>query len=133
MTKQRTNSLRRIALLQEQICNLKKWRVAHLESERQTLSQAHVEVMAAMERDLASFGPLAVAATRRLRTLEKEMAMTALERQSQERQLIAHTIRSKMIDQVIEAADAQQRSQDERKELSDIIESWQMLKTSSPG
>ena len=130
--KTRVEALRRIARLQQQMQDLANWRLATLGRERAALAQSHREMIEAAGRGLASTGPLAVAATRRIRAVERQLDAAATDLAALATLAIDQAARAKLAARARSAADADHRAQRERKELSALIErSLSVAKASS--
>jgi S-methylmethionine-dependent homocysteine/selenocysteine methylase len=120
--KKRLDGLRRIERVQRQLNDLATWRLAALVRARESLEDNHREMLEAVGRDIASYGPLAVAATRRIRAIERQIDQAAAEHKSQSRAALDQAARAKLADQAVGAADARYRAQRERKDLAELIE-----------
>jgi hypothetical protein len=131
--KRRIESLKRMADLQQRMSDLKKWRLAQLEAEKRALGEAHLETIAALDRELAAFGPLAAVATRRARRLEKDIAAAATACEAHKMQVLEQAARSSAIDHVVRSADARQKDHEARAELTEIVDGWLASRGSSSG
>ena len=120
--KKRLDGLRRIERVQRQLNDLATWRLAALARARDSLEDSHREMLDAVGRDIASYGPLAVAATRRIRAIERQIDQAAAEHKNQATAALDQAARAKLADRAVGAADARYRAQLERKDLAELIE-----------
>ncbi len=127
--KERMDRLRRIEQLQKQMHNLAVWRLASVAREREKLTQDHCEMIEAMGEGLMAYGGLAAAGARRVRALERDLAVTRTLEVNLERQTIEQGARAKMADQAAGAARNEYRDARDKKSLEDLIAST--LSTSS--
>ena len=79
---------------------------------------------------LLQFGGAASAATRRIRSIELEMASARTEYEAQSKSSQSHGARSRMAERAVETAQGHYRQELEKKSLSELIE-WSLQATNS--
>jgi hypothetical protein len=120
--KKRLNSLEKISQLQAKLHDLTVWRLAAIEQQRGALETAERAMIEAMDRDVIGHGALAAAATRRLRSIGKEIATAKANCEAQSRRVVEQAARVKIAERLFDDADAEYRAKKERKDLGDLIE-----------
>jgi hypothetical protein len=120
--KKRLESLEKISLLQSKLHDLNKWRLAEIEQKRQQLEDTQRAMIEAIDRDAIAQGALAAAASRRLRAIDRQIATTKAAYEAQSRRTLDQGARAKVAERLVQSVDAEYRAQNERKELSDLIE-----------
>lgn len=130
--KKRLKSLEKIERVQRQMHELAVWRLTALARERDDLTENHLAMLDATQNGVAAYGNLAAAAMRRIRALEREIAVAAAEYEAQTRRALDQGTRAKLADRARESVDARYRDQEQRKELAELVErSLQNPKSSS--
>jgi hypothetical protein len=129
--KSKLDKLTRIDKLQRRLHNLSLWRLIALGHARDRLTGAHVEMLDALGTGLFAFGDPAAAATRRIRALEREIAVVQAGYAEQAKLTLEHGVRSKVADVARESASAQYRADAERRNLAELID-WS-LRHAHPG
>ena len=120
--KKRLDGLKRIERVQRQLYDLANWRLAALTRAQELLVRNHREMIEAVGRDLASHGPLAAAATRRIRAIEQQIELSVTDHRTQSKAAIGSAARAKLADLAMSAADARHREQRERKDLTELVD-----------
>lgn len=129
--KTRLDKLTRIDKLQRRLHDLSLWRLIALGRARDRLTSAHLEMLDAVGTELFAFGGPAAAATRRIRALEREIAVAQAGYAEQAKRALDHGVRSRVADVAREAAAAQYRADAERRNLAELID-WS-LRQAHPG
>ena len=120
--KKQLDGLKRIERVQRQMRDLANWRLAAIERARESLVENHREMIEAIGRDLASYGPLAVAATRQIRAIERQIEIAGVNRREQAKAAMDQAARVKLANRAAGAADARCHAQRERKDLAELID-----------
>lgn len=120
--KSRLDKLKRIERLQKQLHDLSVWKLSSLTEQRERLSVAHGEMIQALGEGLLSFGGAAAAATRSIRSLEREIDANAAAHAAQAQQTLAQGARSKMAEQVVDRAQRDHLRESEKKSLAELID-----------
>jgi hypothetical protein len=120
--KKRLEALQKIGRLQKQMHDLAIWRLTALDRAREELAESHRQMLDALASGFLSFGAPALAATRRVRALEKEIAAAAAECETQTKRVLDQGVRAKLADRAYEDAGAEYREQRQRKELAELID-----------
>lgn len=123
--KSKVDKLKRIEALQKRMHDLSRWRLASLARERDALTEAHTQMLQALGEGLMSFGGAAAAGTRRIRSLELEMARADQTYQTQVKETFDRGVRSKTAERALDSAKAEHRQELEKKSLSELIE-WSL-------
>jgi hypothetical protein len=114
--------LARIERLRKSMHEMAKWRQAAAAVEREKLNAAHAEMLEALGEGLMAYGPPAVAGTRRVRGIEREIARAgAVERDLEKRRLEEGRL-AKLADISLSSAREVWRGQVERRSLEELIE-----------
>jgi len=128
--KKRFDKLKQIDRLQRRLHDLSVWRLAALGQQRDQLTNAHLEMLDAVGTGLLAFGRPAAAATRRIRTLEVEIAAAKGAYEEQAKRSLEQGVRSRLADRAREAAAADLRTEVEKRTLSELIE-WSLQRPNS--
>lgn len=80
-------------------------------------------MLAAMDGGAMSYGAPALAATRRIRSLEVKIAAAEAECAAQTKRVFEQGTRAKLADRALDDAEARYRETRERKELAELIDS----------
>lgn len=118
----RLKSLEKISQLQSKLHDLTLWRLAAIDQQRDALEQTQQAMIDAMDRDMIGHGALAAAATRRLRAVDRQIAVAKADYQAQSRRVVDQGARAKLAERLVEGADAEYRARKDRKDLGDLIE-----------
>src|SRR5271167_5088702 len=108
--KTRLDKLKRIDKLQRRLHDLSLWRLIALGRARDQLTSAHLEMLDVVGTELFAFGGPAAAATRRIRALEREIAVAQAGYAEQAKRTLEHGVRSRVADVARETAAAQYRT-----------------------
>ena len=120
--KRRLERLARIERLAQRLSEMAQWRLAEVAREREALTVAHTEMIAALGEGWMAFGPLAIAGTRRIRAIEGELRRTEAEERNLMRQALVEARRAKLAQRVVADADAEAQGAVERRDLENLIE-----------
>jgi len=120
--KQRRKSLTKILLLQEQLHKLSAWKLTALERERAALLEDQKATLEAIGRDAMTHVMMVASANRRLRAIDKQITAVAAQHAAQERLALEQGARTKLAERMVDRFEAKYRAQEERSELSDLIE-----------
>jgi hypothetical protein len=131
--KRQLEKLNRISRLQTQMRDLEKWRLNTLKLEQEALVQAHREMVDLLGGELASFGPVAAVATRRVRSIEQQIEALAEKFETQAERVVDQAARAKLAEKAVEVTSALHCAQEERKDLAELVERWLGQTKSSPG
>jgi len=123
--KKKLDKLKRIEKLQKRLHDLSVWRLAHLAQQREQLATTHSEMIQSLGDGLLQFGGAASAATRRIRSIELEMASARNAFEAQSKTSQSHGARSRLAERAVETAAGQYRQELEKKSLSELIE-WSL-------
>jgi len=115
-------TLARIERLRKRMHEMAQWRLAVVVAEREKLSSAHAEMIEALGDGLMAFGPASVAGTRRLRGIEREMALADVTEKDLEQRTLEEGRLAKLADRCLGAAREALRGQVERRSLEELIE-----------
>jgi hypothetical protein len=121
--------LAKIERLRKRLHEMSVWRLARVQYERRKLSVAHAEMIEALGEDFIAYGPLSQAATRRVRSLESEMAVAHVVEKNLELRTLDEGRQAKLANRALAAAREDLREATERRSLEDLIEAT--LKTPS--
>ena len=105
--------------------DLSRWRLAAMGRERDALSAAHTQMLEALGEGLLSFGGAAAAGTRRIRSLDLEMARADHSYETQAKEAFDRGVRSKTAERVLDTAQMEHRQELEKKSLAELIE-WSL-------
>jgi hypothetical protein len=120
--RQNIERLQRIERLRKLMHDMSAWRLAAVAHERGKLAASHEEMIAALADGLMAFGPPAVAGARRLRAIERELAIADMvEKDLALRALEAGRL-AKLADRSIDAARGVWRDKVERSSLQELID-----------
>jgi hypothetical protein len=114
--------LAKIERLRKRLHEMSAWRLARVQYERKKLSVAHAEMMEALGGDFIAYGPLSQVATRRVRTLESEMAVAHVVEKTLEQRTLDEGRQAKLANRVLAAAREDLREVTERRSLEELIE-----------
>lgn len=120
--KKRLNSLEKILHLQSKLHDLTVWRLAAIDQQREALEAAERAMIDVLDRDAIAHGAPAAAASKRLRSIGREIAVAKADYQAQSKRVRDQGARAKLAERLVESADAEYRAQKDRKDLGDLIE-----------
>jgi hypothetical protein len=121
--KRKIKQLERIERLRRQIHELSSWRLTMVTRERERLANDHAEMLEALGEGLMAYGAPSAAGTRRVRSIEQELAIAnAIEKNLEKRALDDGRL-AKLAEGSLEAARDTHRDKLERRSLEDLIES----------
>lgn len=123
--------LQRIERLRRRLQEMSAWRLARLQWERERLAVNHAEMIEALGEGLMAFGPLSEAGTRRVRAIEREMAVAgSIEREMEKRALDDGRL-AKLADSRLAAVRAAWDDEVARRSLEELIEATLAAPTAS--
>ena len=128
--KKKLDKMERIERLQRRLHDLSVWRLAALGQQRDQLTNTHLEMLDAVENGLLAFGRPAAAATRRIRTLEVEIATAKISYEEQAKRSLEQGVRSRLADRAREGAAKDLRADVEKRTLLELIE-WSLQRPNS--
>ena len=114
--------LERIERLRKRLHEMSSWRLARLMQERDKLAFAHAEMVQAMGEGMMAFGAPAAAGARRLRAIEREIALAEALRKDLERRALEDGRLAKLADLSLGAAREAWREGLERRSLEELID-----------
>lgn len=120
--RKKIENLARIERLRKRMHELAQWRLAQVAQEREKLAAAHAEMIEALGEGLMAFGPTAVAGTRRVRGIERELARADIVEKTLEKRTLDEGQLAKLADQRLEAARDAWQGQLDRRKLEELIE-----------
>jgi hypothetical protein len=120
--RERRKSLARIQLLQDQLHKLSAWKLAALDQQRVALLEAQKATIEAIDRDAFSSGVLTENGTRRLRGIDRQIDAVMAQQATQARLALEQGARARLIERIVDRADAAYRTHQERIDLSEAIE-----------
>lgn len=129
--KKRLDALAKISQLQAKLHDLTRWRLAAIGQQRVSLEEAEREMIDALNSDAVGVGAPAAAASSRLRSIGRQIAIAKADYDAQSQRVLDQGARAKIAQRMVESADAKMRAEKERKDLGDLIERSLNAKTSS--
>ena len=129
--KKRLDALEKISQLQAKLHDLTRWRLAAIGQQRVSLEEAEREMIDALNSDAVGVGAPAAAASSRLRSIGRQIAVAKADYDAQSQRVLDQGARAKIAQRMVESADAKMRAEKERKDLGDLIERSLNAKTSS--
>ena len=129
--KKRLDALAKISQLQAKLHDLTRWRLAAIGQQRVSLEEAEREMIDALNSDAVGVGATAAAASSRLRSIGRQIAIAKADYDAQSQRVLDQGARAKIAQRMVESADAKMRAEKERKDLGDLIERSLNAKTSS--
>ncbi len=130
--KERRKSLAKMLTLQDQLHRLSTWKLAALDRERISLEETQVATIEAIDRAAVSNGILVAGATRRQRSIDRQIATNKAEHVTQSQLALEQGARAKLVERMVDNVEAQFRSKQERSELGDLIDRAVARKNASP-
>jgi hypothetical protein len=118
----RVERLQRIERLRKRLHEMSAWRLAQLQWEREKLTTAHAEMIEALGEGLMAYGPLSQAGTRRLRSIEREIAVAGIVEKDLEQRTLDDGRLAKLADRFLTAAREARRDDLARRSLEELIE-----------
>jgi hypothetical protein len=129
--KKRLDALEKISQLQAKLHDLTRWRLAAIGQQRVSLEEAEREMIDALNSDAVGVGATAAAASSRLRSIGRQIAIAKADYDAQSQRVLDQGARAKIAQRMVESVDAKMRAERERKDLGDLIERSLNSKTSS--
>ena len=129
--KKRLDALEKISQLQSKLHDLTRWRLAAIGQQRVSLEEAERQMIDALNSDAVGVGAPAAAASSRLRSIGRQIAVAKADYDAQSQRVLDQGARAKIAQRMVESADAKMRAEKERKDLGDLIERSLNAKTSS--
>jgi len=120
--KKQLDSLKRIDRVQRQLRELAVWRLASLARRLDASTQDHGEIVDAIGRDTAPYGPLGAALTRALRVAEQRVEISARDHLAQSKAALDAASRANLAERAMTGAGTRYKAQRERRELADLVE-----------
>jgi hypothetical protein len=114
--------LERIERLRKRLHELSAWRLAVVSQEREKLAAAHAEMIEALGDGIMAYGPASLAGTRRVRAIEREMAVADVIEKKLEKRALDDGRLAKLADRYLGAARGEWREGQERRSLEELIE-----------
>lgn len=128
---ERVKKLRRLERLQAKMQDAANWRLAALARERDELGAARQAMLASAAGEFASYGPLAVAVTRRIRAIEQKLEAALEAYGGQQARAAELASRVKMATRARSQGEALDEARRTRDDLMDLIEATMAAKASS--
>ncbi len=120
--KAKIKRMERIERLRKRMHEMSTWRLALAAQEREKLAATHAEMLQALGEGLMAFGPAAAAGSRRVRSIEREMAVADAQEKSLEKRALDDGRLAKLADKSLAAAREIWRADFERRTLEDLID-----------
>jgi hypothetical protein len=114
--------LQRIERLRRRLHEMSAWRLARVQWEREKLSAAHAEMIEALGEGIMAYGPLSQAGTRRVRAIERELAIADVVEKDLEKHTLEDGRLAKLADRFLAAAREAWQDDEERRSLEELIE-----------
>jgi len=114
--------LERIERLRKRLHEMSSWRLARLAQERDRLASAHAEMVRALGEGLMAYGAPAAAGARRLRAIEREIAVAEALAKDLERRALEDGRLAKLAEGSLGAARELWREGLERRSLEELID-----------
>ena len=114
--------LERIERLRKRLHELSAWRLAVATQEREKLTTAHGEMIAALGEGLMAYGPASAAGARRVRAIERELAVADVVEKDLEKRTLDDGRLAKLADRYLAAARGEWREGQDRRSLEELIE-----------
>jgi len=114
--------LERIERLRKRLHELSAWRLAVATQEREKLAVAHAEMIEALGEGIMAYGPASAAGARRVRAIEREMAVADVREKNLEQRALDDGRLAKLADRYLDAARGEWREGQERRSLEELIE-----------
>jgi hypothetical protein len=114
--------MERIERLRRRMQEMSAWRLAAAAQEREKLAAAHAGMLEALAEGLMAFGPAAAAGTRRVRSIERELALAGAAEKDLEKRALDDGRLAKLADRSLTAAREAWRDDLERRSLQDLID-----------
>jgi hypothetical protein len=130
-SRRKVEQLQRIERLRKRLHELSAWRLALVQQEREKLATAHAEMLDALGDGLMAYGPASAAGTRRVRSIEREMALANTVEKTLESRALADGRLAKLAEGSLDSARETFRDQMERRSLEELIEATVASDTAS--
>jgi hypothetical protein len=114
--------LERIERLRKRLHELSAWRLAVVAQEREKLAAAHAEMIEALGEGVMAYGPASVAGTRRVRSIEREIAIAVVIETDLAKRALNDGRLAKLADSYLDAARGEWRDGEERRSLEELID-----------
>jgi hypothetical protein len=114
--------LQRIERLRRRLQETSAWQLARVQCERGRLAAIHAETLEALSEGFMSYGPLSMAGTRRLRSIEREIAIVDAVEKDMEKRALEDGRLAKLADRRLAAAREVWREAGERRSLEELID-----------
>ena len=114
--------LERIERLRKRLHELSAWRLAVATQEREKLTAAHGEMIAALGEGLMAYGPASAAGARRVRAIERELAAADVIEKDLEKRTLDDGRLAKLADRYLATARGEWREGQDRRSLEELIE-----------
>jgi hypothetical protein len=120
--REKLQQLQRIERLRRRLHEMSAWQLARVQWEREKLAANHAEMIEALSEGFMSYGPLSMAGTRRVRSIEREIAIAAAIERDMEKRALEDGRLAKLADRRLAAVREVWREAGERRSLEDLIE-----------
>jgi hypothetical protein len=120
--KQRRKALAKILVLQDQLHKLSTWKLAALDQQQASLIEAQKATIEAIDHDAMTHRVLVASATRHLRAIDRQIETVKIQHAMQTRVAREQGARAKLAERMVDRVDVTYRMQQERNDLSDLIE-----------
>lgn len=120
--KSKVEQLKRIERLRKRLHELSTWKHSMMAQERDKLASAHAAMVTALGDGIMSYGELSVAGTRRVRQIERELAVASALTRELESRALADGRMAKLAESSLDTARETWRDASERKSLLDLID-----------
>ena len=112
----------RIEKLRRRLHEISAWRLAKVAQEREELIAAHAGMIEALGDGLMAYGPASLAGARRVRRIERELAVARVIEQDLAQRALDDGRLAKLAEGHLEALREARRTHDDRRSLEDLIE-----------
>jgi hypothetical protein len=114
--------LQRIERLRRRLQEMSAWQLARVQWERERLAATHAEMIEALSDGFMSYGPVSMAGTRRVRSIEREIAIADAIGKDMEKRALEDGRLAKLADRRLAAVREDWREVSERRSLEELIE-----------
>jgi hypothetical protein len=114
--------LERIERLRKRLHEMSAWRLARAQWESEKLATAHAEMIQALGEGLMAYGPLSQSGNRRVRSIEREIALAGVVEKDLEKRTLDDGRMAKLADRFLAVARDALRDDVERRSLEELIE-----------
>jgi hypothetical protein len=116
------NQAARIERLRRRLHEVSAWRLAKVAHEREELAVAHAGMIEALGEGIMSYGPASLAGTRRVRRIERELAIAKVIEKDLESRALADGRLAKLAEGHHAHLRETRQAEVERRSLEDLIE-----------